>query len=711
MQSSTRFCDSCGAINRADARFCYACGQPQLTYASTATGLLTTSHTLKQRYSILDKIGQGGFGAVYKVEDMLFQNALRAVKEMGMRGLSPQETQEAIAAFKNEAVLLANLSHPNLPHIYDHFEGHGRWYLVMDYVEGETLEKRLEQAPGGKLSIEQVLEIGLQLCSVLNYLHNHQPPIIFRDLKPDNVMLGDDNHLCLIDFGIARFFKPGQAKDTVSLGTPGYASPEQYGRMQTSAASDIYSLGATLHHLISGINPGLTPFLFQPLELDQATSGNAALDTLIMSMVELKVEKRPTSTESIREELQHIQQMRQNQQASYKRLARRIPPPPPASIEPTIPLEPQQILVVAQEGDGQYTTIGEALQHAQSNAFILVRPGMYQESLQLDKEVTIIGNGAKEDIILENCESHTIEMQTSQATIRGLTIRCLANASNQIYHALAIVQGQLLIEDCDFTSHAGTCVTIQGENTNPTLRYCTLHDSFGHGILVSKDAWGTFERCDIFASSQAAVCIARGGNPMFRHCTLHDNQQEGIIVEEGGQGTFEDCTIYNNGASGAIVSAQSNPLLLRCQIHHNQRHGITIQDRGQGSFQECAIHANGTDNVLIASGSTPYFYHCTIFESSQSGVLIKDQGLGTLEYCDIYRNQLANISITTGGNPRITHCTIHEGKRSGIAISASGQGHIEQCTFRENAEKALAITPGCEVTLKANHIEEAKSAS
>lgn len=128
MQSSTRFCDSCGAINRADARFCYACGQPQLTYASTATGLLATSHTLRQRYNILDKIGQGGFGAVYKVEDMLFQNALRAVKEMGMRGLSPQETQEAIAAFKNEAVLLANLSHPNLPHIYDHFEEHGRWF-------------------------------------------------------------------------------------------------------------------------------------------------------------------------------------------------------------------------------------------------------------------------------------------------------------------------------------------------------------------------------------------------------------------------------------------------------------------------------------------------------------------------------------------------------------------------------------------------------
>lgn len=488
-------------------------------------------------------------------------------------------------------------------------------------------------------------------------------------------------------------------------------SPQETQEAIAAFKSDIYSLGATLHHLISGINPGLTPFLFQPLELDPNIPGNAAIEALIMSMVELKVEKRPASTENIRGELQRIQQMRQDQQASKKRLARRIPPPPPASTSPGISLEPQQSIIVAQQGGGQYTTIGEALQHAQANAFILVRPGTYQESLRLEKEVTIIGNGPKEHIVFESSESHALEMQTSHATIRGLTIRCRAGTSKQSYHALAIAQGQLMVENCDLTSKAGACAAIQGENTNPTLRYCTLHDSSEHGILVSKDAWGTFEHCDIFASSWAAVCIARDGNPMFRHCTLHDNQQEGVIVEEGGQGTFEDCTIYNNGSSGATVRAQSNPLLLRCQVHHNQRYGIAIQDRGQGSFQECAIHANGADNVLITSISTPYFYHCNIFESSQSGVLIKDQGLGTLEYCDIYRNQLANISITTGGNPRIAHCTIHEGKRSGIAISASGKGHIEQCTFSGNAEKALAITPASQAILKANHIEDAKSAS
>ncbi|HET8911438.1 MAG TPA: serine/threonine-protein kinase, partial [Ktedonobacteraceae bacterium] len=311
MSSSIKHCANCGATIRFDARFCDSCGQPQLAYASTATGLLTTTHELKLRYRIIEKLGQGGFGAIYKVEDLLFTNAIRAVKEMGMRGLDAQETQEAISAFKHEAMLLANLSHPNLPHIYDNFEELGRWYLVMDYIDGQTLAKHLEEAPAGKLPLPEVLQIGLQLCTVLDYLHNHQPPIIFRALKPDNVMLTKSGQLYLIDFGIARFFKPGQAKDTVNLGTPGYASPEQYGRMQTTVRSDIYSLGATLYHLVSGINPGLNPFLFQSLDLDPKRPGNAELETLIMQMLEMYEDKRPTSAKVVKQELQRIEDMQE----------------------------------------------------------------------------------------------------------------------------------------------------------------------------------------------------------------------------------------------------------------------------------------------------------------------------------------------------------------------------------------------------------------
>ena len=312
-----RYCTTCGAANQAQDAFCFACGKPLQTAAplpqypvagsasSTLTGLLTPNHLLNQRYRILSQLGKGGFGAVYKAEDAQLGNRLLAVKEMSQSGLNPREIIEATENFKREALLLASLTHPNLPSIYDHFSEAGRWYLVMNFIEGETLEERLNKEPEGRLSVEKTLRIGIQLCTVLGYLHARQPPIVFRDLKPANIMMTPDGHLYLIDFGIARHFKPGQAKDTIAFGSPGYAAPEQYGKAQTTSRSDIYSLGANLHQLLTGIDPSQTPFQFAPLQ-QQGRPIPPSLESLIMQMLEMNESKRPDSMITIKQQLQSI---------------------------------------------------------------------------------------------------------------------------------------------------------------------------------------------------------------------------------------------------------------------------------------------------------------------------------------------------------------------------------------------------------------------
>ncbi len=300
-----RYCTTCGAANQDQDAFCFACGKPLQTAtplpqypvagsaSNTLTGLLTPNHLLNQRYRILSQLGKGGFGAIYKAEDAQLGNRLLAVKEMSQSGLRPQEIIEATENFKREALLLASLKHPNLPSIYDYFSEAGRWYLVMDFIEGETLEEHLNKEPEGRLSVEETQRIGIQLCTVLGYLHGRQPPIIFRDLKPANIMMTPDAHLYLIDFGIARHFKPGQAKDTIAFGSPGYAAPEQYGKAQTTARSDIYSLGATLHNLLTGIDPSLSPFQFAPLQ-QQGRPIPPGLESLIMQMLEMNEDKCPS---------------------------------------------------------------------------------------------------------------------------------------------------------------------------------------------------------------------------------------------------------------------------------------------------------------------------------------------------------------------------------------------------------------------------------
>lgn len=315
--ASPIFCNSCGAANRSQALYCFACGQPLHGSLHPGQGgqggngwqtTLAPSHLLKQRYRIVQQVGKGGFGAVYKATDTQFGNRQVAIKEMsqGSQGsLTPQELVEATGSFKREAMLLAGLTHPNLPRIYEQFTDTGRWYLVMDFIEGETLEDRLGRLPGNRLPVEVALDIASQLCGVLDYLHLRQPPIIFRDLKPANVMLAAHGHVCLIDFGIARHFKPGQAKDTAALGSTGYAAPEQYGKAQTTPRTDIYALGATLHQLLSGRDPSDSPFQFAPLHLNSSPP-LARLEQLVMKMVEMDAAKRPASAGVVRQELSAI---------------------------------------------------------------------------------------------------------------------------------------------------------------------------------------------------------------------------------------------------------------------------------------------------------------------------------------------------------------------------------------------------------------------
>jgi len=295
--SSPLYCNHCGAANQDQEERCFVCEGP--LHAPSREPLL------KERYRILVAVGQGGFGAVYKVEDTYDGNRHLALKEINLSALTAEEIIEATTAFNREVAMLSVLTFPNLPRIYDHFTDREHWYLVMDYIEGETLEQYLERTQNGRLALKEVLEIGIQLCTVLEYLHTREPSIIFRDLKPSNVMRTSSGHLYLIDFGIARHFKPGQPRDTIPLGSPGYAAPEQYGRAQTTPRADIYSLGALLHQLLTGNNPEQNPFRFELAPL-QAQSIPRRLQSLVLQMVEMDINNRPSSIAIVKHELEQI---------------------------------------------------------------------------------------------------------------------------------------------------------------------------------------------------------------------------------------------------------------------------------------------------------------------------------------------------------------------------------------------------------------------
>ena len=214
------------------------------------------------RYKVLRPLGGGGMKLVYLAEDLRLASRPCALAEMVDSFTSPDMQKQAVAAFQREADMLAQLSNEHIPRVFDRFSEANHHYLVMEYIEGVTLEEKL-RANGGKLAEEEVIDVALQVLDTLEYLHNLEPPVVYRDLKPSNVMISRNAQAKLIDFGIARLFQP--STNATMIGTQGYAPPEQY-RGKVETRSDLYALGATMHHALSGRDPALEPpFSFPPL--------------------------------------------------------------------------------------------------------------------------------------------------------------------------------------------------------------------------------------------------------------------------------------------------------------------------------------------------------------------------------------------------------------------------------------------------------------
>jgi serine/threonine-protein kinase len=363
-------CDNCGADIALDENFCGGCGarvkvdEPARESAAPASDLsksfgvgnstwqeaepstgeveagatsragdekphkgkpkaLTTGKVLNHRYEIVRRIGGGGMGAVYLAKDRNLGDAPRAVKEMIESHIDETQHEKAIADFKRESLLLTELEHPSIPTVYDYFydENSERFYLVMKFIPGSDLASRLRATPQGRIDEPTITEWGMQVADVLHYLHTRPQPIIYRDLKPANLMIdSNNNRIMLIDFGIARWVNKKE-KGVTAVGTMGYAPPELFsGRADPRV--DIYSLGATMFHLLTGADPQDNPLLIfdftknpRPRQINPALSSE--MERILMRSVEYKPEHRFQSGAEMRESLSHHLDKLRSGQVSY----------------------------------------------------------------------------------------------------------------------------------------------------------------------------------------------------------------------------------------------------------------------------------------------------------------------------------------------------------------------------------------------------------
>ncbi len=339
------FCDECGLANEPAASYCASCQHPlvhgrselntlpvaPITIAAPPVCEVTPgplfaldtqgTHVARSRYptcdfrpgsilaghyQIQEEIGRGGFSIVYRAVDRqaVFDRRLVAIKRIQLDQLTPRQIIDATETFNREVAMLPRFKGVSgIPAYYEHLTDAENWYLITQYIEGQTLEEYLQKAPDGYLTEKEAIELGVELAELLQTLHALEPPVIFRDLKPANIMITPNGGFFLIDFGIARTFTSGKAKDTTLLGSPGYAPPEQYGRAQTDQRSDIYSLGATLQTLLTGRDP---------LELrdgEPSRNPNApsrGLRKLLDEMLSVEAAQRPADMSQVKRRLEFI---------------------------------------------------------------------------------------------------------------------------------------------------------------------------------------------------------------------------------------------------------------------------------------------------------------------------------------------------------------------------------------------------------------------
>lgn len=263
---------------------------------------------LQNRWRIMGVLGVGGMASVYKARDLRFPNVVRhvAVKEMLNLATDPQIREMTLRNFEREANILASLSHPAMPEIYDYFPGTNHVYLVMEFIHGKDLEAILNSVPMDKIPFDTIRKWALELCDVIAYLHEHEPePIIFRDVKPSNVMIDQHGNVRLIDFGIAKVFESGQ-KGTM-IGTEGYSAPEQY-KGEATPASDIYAIGATLHHILTRRDPRLEPpfsFAERPIRKFNAQV-TQEFEDVVMKALAYEASERFASAREMKEAIDRV---------------------------------------------------------------------------------------------------------------------------------------------------------------------------------------------------------------------------------------------------------------------------------------------------------------------------------------------------------------------------------------------------------------------
>jgi F-box protein 11 len=372
--------------------------------------------------------------------------------------------------------------------------------------------------------------------------------------------------------------------------------------------------------------------------------------------------------------------------------ARTTPPSavlPTSSSQPIVSQPSSSEAFIVSPFDGRFRTIGEALQMAPTGARITIKPGVYKETLKINKKVELVGDGPVADIVVESPDGNALVLRCDLAKVHGITLRN-ATGSSRHRHAVHVPQGHLVLDECRISSGSLACVAVTAMGATVLLKRCRIGNGSSAGILVCDKGEAQVEDCDILEHALSGAECRRGGHLTLRGCRISACRHAGVLIHDGGKASIEDCDIQGNELAGVDVRHNGIPSVRRCKIHHGRGPGLRVVGTSQVTMEECEVFENGTANLEIRQGGAPVIRRCQLRAAKHAGAVFTNDAQGTMEECTIVDNQKSGVEISQNANPTLRRCTIRNCGAAGLVVRNRGRGLLEECDLSE-AEFAIMV--------------------
>ncbi len=643
------------------------------------------------KFEILRLLGKGAMGEVHLGRDPLLgrEVAIKVIQQDTAFGA------EAKARFAREAQAAASLSHPNVVTVFEFGADDGLLYLAMEFLQGEDLEHLIRS--GGRPKAE-LLESLIQVCDGLGYAHDRG--IVHRDIKPANIFVTTHGHRStakLMDFGVAQMGSTQLTEDGTWMGTVSYMAPEYLDSGKAAPSSDLFALGVVLYEVLSGgrrpfegdsptmvLNSILrrAPQPLQPADLE-------GLSPRMLAVVDRALAKDPAQRFADAASLAAAIAEALSDDGTVP--AAEAPSAEPAPAPAGKPEEPSRaVLTVGRSGTGRFLSLRVALRHAEPGSVIQVQPGLYRESVVIDKDVQIIGLGTASEVVVDGGRDAALVVRAAGASVQGLGFRTERSDGGP---CVDLVRGEPALDGCRFEGGGDACIRI-GAPTRALLKDCEVKTSARLALEVAPAAQVVLESCTLEGFQRAGLSLGRGAQAHATRLRAGPATGVGVHVQAEAQAHLLDCEVSAAEAGGIEIEPDGSAELTRCRLTISRFAGLLALERSRATLTECEVGGHRCAGIHAQPGASLVVQRSRIAGNEGYGVSLLEDALATLEGCEVSGNGLAGLLVLRRATAQVRHSKLFDGKSLGVACGAGGQAALDGCEIYGNAGVGAQVEPG-----------------